>query len=108
LLEELARAFFTLGSEIARLDINKGVKFLWDSSVIDAGRPCWKNALSTRTESMDAQYLMKTADPEAYRQAIRSPLSKTVFRVLDPSRGWPEYLMVDASNGLVSRLKLTE
>jgi hypothetical protein len=84
---------------LAALDINRGIKRLWARSIIDAPRAAWKSAVSTKTDAMDGEYLVKRDDPADYAQAIRCPLLKTVFKVLDPELDWPEILMIDASNG---------
>lgn len=84
---------------LAPLDINRGVKRLWATNIIDAPRAAWKSAVSTKTDAMDGEYLMKRDDPTEYAQAIRCPLLKTIFKVLDPELDWPEILMIDASNG---------
>jgi hypothetical protein len=84
---------------LTRLDINKGVKHLWNTDAIDATRVCWKESYSTHTDAMDAEFLLKKHVPKAYREAFKAPLLKTVFKVLDPNLGWPELLMVDSTNG---------
>jgi hypothetical protein len=84
------------------LDINKGVKEIWRRGDIDAPRAAWKSAVATKVNAMDGDYMVKKDDPAEYAQAIRSPLLKTVFKVLNPKLDWPEILMIDASNGEVS------
>lgn len=81
------------------LDINAGVKQLWAKDIIDAPRAAWKSPVSTKIEAMDGEYLIKRDDPAEYAQAARSPLLRTIFKVLDPALNWPEILMIDATNG---------
>jgi hypothetical protein len=84
---------------LTRLDVNKGIKYLWSIDAIDATRVCWKESYSTHTDAMDAEFLLKKHVPKAYGDACKAPLLKTVFKVLDPSLAWPELLMVDSTNG---------
>lgn len=86
-------------SPLSPLDINKGVKTLWEQDAIDAPRACWKKAISTSTETMDAEFLVKKDAPAIYAEAIKAPLLKTVFKTLDSDVDWPEFLVIDPSNG---------
>jgi hypothetical protein len=84
---------------VQRADLNKGVKAMWDAGQIDALHTRWKAAMSTKTETMDVRRLLKRDDPEAYKQAVKAPLLKTVFQTLAADEGFPPLLTVDPSQG---------
>ena len=61
------------------LDLNKGIKALWDDDVIDALSVRFKKARSTAQEEMDGELTVKANDTALYRQLIARPLHATVF-----------------------------
>lgn len=62
------------------LDINKGVKALWDSKEIDAPRVKYKESDSTNTIEMDNGAGLRETNPKAYENVVSKPLLNTAFR----------------------------
>jgi len=74
-----------LASDLAQLglpglDINKGVKALWDSKAVDAPRVRYKESGSTNTVDMDDGMGLRDTKPEAYEEIVKKPLLNTNFR----------------------------
>ena len=73
-----------LGEALANLqplDINKGIKHLWDGDRIEGLRARYKKARSTSTEAMDAGSGIKQTYPDLYKILIKAPLFDCVFGV---------------------------
>jgi len=82
-------------------DLHKGVKKLWEDGVIDSPRAKFKKTLSTASEAMDEDRLIKEHNPELYEIVIESPLFNTLFYVI-PDRGLEvSAFSVDPSKGLI-------
>lgn len=84
---------------ITRADLNKGVKKLWDSDRIDAPYARYKPDKSTITQTMDRTYLLKKDDPAGYQKAIKEPLIRTLFVVVDPQADYSTRFSVSPSEG---------
>lgn len=80
-------------------DLNRGVKSLWNNDQIDALYNAAKTSCSTHTETMDVQKLMKRDLPDAFAQAMKEPLLKTVFRTLLPEGTYPPFFTINPSEG---------
>jgi hypothetical protein len=66
-----------------KLDLNKGIKKLWDIDDIDAIKINYKKAKSTSLEVMDENAGgIKKEMPLLYAQIIKTPLRQATFRVL--------------------------
>lgn len=63
------------------LDLNKGIKYLWDNDEIDSPYATFKKESSTSREVMDEDLTLKETYPELYKEMIKSPLRKIVFRI---------------------------
>ena len=83
---------------LSPLDVNRGIKTLWDEDEIDALRVKFTNSKSISSDSMHERLLVKRDYPDKYKEIIEAPLSSTSFEVLikddlirffstDPSRG---------------------
>ncbi len=64
------------------VDINKGIKWLWDKDYIDAKYVKYKRHSSTATETMDEDFTLKVKYPGRYSEIIQTPLRKHAFRFL--------------------------
>ena len=94
-----------VGNDCAALDLNKGVKTLWASDVIDAQSSRWKTPVATATISMDGELTMKQKAPDHYAGAMKAPLLKNVFKqVKDGTNGnnFPKSFTADASAGILT------
>jgi hypothetical protein len=84
---------------ISPLDINAGIKSMWEEDLIDSGKAQWKESNSTLIDTMDGSFLLKRDKPEFYKRAVQGPLFKTVFKCLDKDAAWPEIFSADACKG---------
>ena len=80
-------------------DLNKGIKALWETGAIDAPSARYKLATSTQTSAMDGDLLIKRDLPEKYKELIKVPLLKTVFKILDDSDKHLSHFSINPSNG---------
>jgi hypothetical protein len=62
------------------LDINKGVKALWESKYMDAFRSSFRKKNSTSTEVMDGEIGIRDNAPEIYEVLASKPLLNTTFK----------------------------
>jgi hypothetical protein len=97
ILDELSATLSTL----IELDINKGVKHLWNAGSIDACRAGWEEAMASATKNMHVKRLLKRDDPIAFAVAIQAPLMKSIFERL-ASVDWPELLTIDCQYGEIA------
>ncbi len=84
---------------IERLDMNKGVKALWEGGEFDAEVSKFKASKSTRTETMDTKCLLRRDSPEEYANAMEAPLLRTVFETLKAELNYPPLFSADPSAG---------
>jgi hypothetical protein len=74
------QAGFPPGLTFLPLDINKGVKALWDAEdVIDSSYAAHKTANSLDTSDMDKGHSIKKDAPEKFKKMLAEPLRKGVF-----------------------------
>lgn len=76
--KKLAADLVQLG--LPGLDINKGVKALWNSKAVDAPRVRYKESGSTNTVDMDDGMGLRDTQPEVYEEVVKKPLLNTNFR----------------------------
>lgn len=70
-------------SPVEALDLNKGIKYLWDNDIVDGLHVAHKKAKSAEVSSMDTGFTFKKQYPTQYKGIIAEPLTKTAFVVLD-------------------------
>lgn len=85
-----------------RADLNKGVKHLWDLSIIDSREVGFRRASSKATEVMDENTLYKEAYPEEYKETMKTPLESCTFRYKLEDDNFPEHFLCDATKGTLS------
>ena len=56
------------------VDINGGIKALWDEDVFDGARVRFKRPNATLTEAMDSSFTIKQSDPELFAEILISPI----------------------------------
>jgi len=100
ILENISKSL-PLTLSIARADLNKGIKKLWDDDEIDALNVKYNNARSISSENMNEQYLVKAEYPEKYDVLIKTPLSHTTFKVLK-AKNLINFFKVDPTRGTFS------
>lgn len=86
--------------EPSAMDINRGMKALWDQDIVDSPEAQWKNAKSTTVETMDEHYMIKRDRPDVYKVIIKSPLQKSQFYVRNDATLISRFV-VDAGSGIV-------
>lgn len=65
---------------VAALDVNRGIKALWDADQFDAPSVQYKRARSTAKDVMDEDFTVKEHDPALYELLRDKPLFGTTFR----------------------------
>ena len=82
------------------LDLNRGIKNLWDADVFDAPDVQYKRARATSKEVMDEAFTVKQHDPKLYAALENNPLYQTTFQFMgeDPCI---KYLVVDPTQGML-------
>ena len=83
----LERAQLLLGRQFVSLDVNGGVKSLWEDDVVDAQKAQYKRPNSTAKEVMDEAFTIKQHDRDRYEQIILSVLYDCTFKFLPGATG---------------------
>lgn len=86
------------------IDLNKGIKFLWENDLVDAKYGRYRRANSTSIEVMNENYTLKKAMPELYKEMMQSPLEKNIFAHEDgyDENNLPSHFTVEPESGIVS------
>lgn len=66
-----------------KLDLNKGIKYLWENDFIDAVLVKNRQAKSIRQERMDENYTYKKSYPKDWEDLMKTPIQKTKFLSLN-------------------------
>lgn len=85
--------------KIEPLDINRGIKNIWEKNLIDVQFTRWKKSKSTSTEIMDEDYTLKKEYHDIYEDIILAPLLKTTFKILSEKEKFGEYFVVEPTFG---------
>jgi len=64
------------------LDLNKGIKYLWENDYLDGMVVQNRKAKSIRRDRMDENFLYKVAYPKDWDNLMLTPIQKTRFKVL--------------------------
>jgi hypothetical protein len=91
-----------------RVDLQKGIKMLWDENFIDSCRTRYKKPMSTATEHMDEELGIKEHNPELYEQLQSATLFATLFQVAPGSDCSVETFQVDPSVGYIAFPRYTD
>ncbi|HEY1037761.1 MAG TPA: hypothetical protein VGF30_00070 [Bacteroidia bacterium] len=83
-------------------DVNKGIKKIWEEDLIDSVKVEYKKNKSTATESMDGSYTLKEQYPEVYKELLKGPIEKTVFKYIIDNENFPEHFTANPSYGELS------
>lgn len=94
--------FFNERFGLSTLDINTGIKYLWDNNSIDGKKVQWRKDSSVATETMDEDLLFKQRYPLEYNSLINQPLVKTLFKYIRDDQNLPDTFDADPSNGHIS------
>jgi hypothetical protein len=81
------------------VDLNKGIKFLWDQDLFDAFNTKFKKSTSTSSEAMDKGKLLKRDNPKDYATLVSRPLLKTGFQFLKKSDNYPNHFVANPTFG---------
>jgi hypothetical protein len=96
---------------LTRLNINRGLKHLWDADRIDGLLAKFQKSESTQTETMHGTKGLKQTYPNLYREVKNAPLSSVVFKTLQKEGDKPtgvSSFSADASRGSLSFYTYTE
>ncbi len=113
-LVELFRLFPGVDGR-APLDLNRGIKALWDADQFDAPSVQYKRARSTAKDVMDEDFTVKAHDPALYEVLHDKPLFGTTFRFMQedpcvphfhvqPTDGFFRFRRYSSSNDCVDRV----
>lgn len=84
------------------LDVNRGIKYIWDNDIIDSPRVRAKKPRSTSQETMDAGLYLKREEPQRYAELIQDPLLKAIFYCMQRPEELGRKFVCDATNGRFS------
>lgn len=97
------RAFFEDANYVVTYcDLNKGIKSMWDTDLIDSRAVRYKKNKSTSTESMDEGHTVKKVYPDVYEELMKHPLNKTLFFYLKEDEVLVDHFTADPSWGTLS------
>jgi hypothetical protein len=80
-------------------DLNRGIKELWKSDIIDALEVQYLKAKSTSKETMHEEYTFKQQYPELYEDAIQAPLLKVLFKFIVDKDEYCDHFTIEPSSG---------
>lgn len=92
----------TCGDAIGKLDLNRGVKALWDDNIIDSIYVRSKRSHSVSTDAMDQDFLFKATYPERYAEVRQRPLHRVHFKWQTEPEHHVEQFIVDATRGFLA------
>ncbi|RZK33296.1 MAG: hypothetical protein EOO61_15565 [Hymenobacter sp.] len=92
---------FRKSNTIGILDLNKGVKAIWAGNSIDATSVSYRGDKALTTQSMDEKCTVKNDMPDTYKDIVKRPLSKTIFRPLNEKEQFSRNFTVDPSKGIL-------
>ena len=90
------------------MDINAGIKTLWNADVIDAIHLRYKRDLSTSTETMDEEHTLKAEYQDRYEEAMEAPLLRSAFRFMDTTSTSVKHFSTDPTAGSVTFSSYTD
>lgn len=70
---------------ILKLDLNKGIKYLWENDVIDGLDVKHRQSKSIRSDRMDENYTYKISYPNDWKDLMQTPIQKTKFKLIKNS-----------------------
>lgn len=101
-LIKLISQHFETFYDVSPLDLNRGIKQLWEDDLIDSKYVRWKKSHSTTTEQMDEEYTLKQKYPDIYNQLIQSPLNRTIFKNITDNEDICSHFTIDPSKGFLT------
>jgi hypothetical protein len=90
------------------LDINKGVKSLWQSKYVDAPRAKYKKSNLTATVDMDDGMGLRDNAPEVFDDLISKPLLNTDFKPDEKMENTVGRFQINASSGKLGFTNYTD
>ncbi|TBO36376.1 hypothetical protein [Pedobacter kyonggii] len=88
--------------QVEALDFNKGIKSLWHDDSVDSKYAKWKKSSSTATESMDEEYTLKEKYPDLYKELIKAPLGRTIFKNIKDTENINSHFSADPTKGTIT------
>jgi hypothetical protein len=90
-----------LGYSSRQWELEKAIKEMWGKDIIDSKYVKHKKTRSTATEAMDEEFMVKEVYPEVYKEIIKNPLIKTLFKYKGKDGSLPDHFSADPRTGLV-------
>ncbi len=84
------------------VDLNRGLKKVWESNVIDSKFVTRKGDKSVDTSAMNTGFTFKKDLPGRYKELVADPLRKSVFEATSDKDGLPPSFAIDAEEGFVA------
>jgi hypothetical protein len=94
--------YFSDSYTVDPLDLNKGVKHLWEKDEIDCPRLQYRDTDSINTVNMNEDKTYKEKYPAAYKMISQAPMNKTSFIYLKKDEYLCAGFTVDPSDGFIS------
>lgn len=92
---DLLGEFLSIGHP---MDLNRGIKALWDADVFDAPAVRYKRSRATSLEVMDEAFTVKRDDPQRYAELADKPLYNTTF-TFTRENACIKYFVADPTQG---------
>lgn len=99
--EMISHLSLSLGSAVSTIDLNKGIKKLWNDDVIDGMKVRYRKSNSSITETMYGESTFKRKYPDEFDDLMMRPLDTTIFRYIRDNANWPRKFAIDAENGML-------
>ena len=94
--------YFSSQYLLVNCDLNKGIKHLWNTDVIDSRFVKFKKDKSTTTEAMDEDETYKKNYPVEFADMMKRPLSRTILTYMGDDDELCENFVVDPSKGEIN------
>jgi hypothetical protein len=89
-------------------ELQKSVKALWNNDIIDSKYVKQQKPKSTSTEAMHEEYLVKEIYPDIYKEIMKNPILKTLFKYKKKDKLLPDHFNVDPEKGVVAVSSFSE
>lgn len=96
-------SYFSLrGYNPLPLDMNAGIKHLWEIDTLDCHRISWLEEFSTAERKMHGDLTFKLKYPKLYEEMKHTPLGKSVWKYLIKDNYFCELFTTNVNTGVIS------
>jgi hypothetical protein len=95
---------------LAKLDIHKGIKYLWKAKYMDCHSTRYRKSKSSAAEFVDKTEPkgIRENDPELFKVLMKSPMMQSLFHIDPAEEAGVEKFAADPSAGKLSFLQYTK